>query len=253
MFDLYRKIEEDISLLDRRALFAMVYTAVGLTCTFYFKNADFVMSAVRGTALESTANAVFMSEANNLPALSYWVLVVLIFYVAIPMLAIRFLFREKPSKYGLKLTAERGFWPLLGKCVALMLPVVYLMSLTDGFAAKYPFFKVFNGEPYLGSALPAWEAIYFVQFFGLEFFFRGFLLHSLKPALGIYSVFVMTVPYCMIHFGKPMPETLAAIFAGVFLGWLSYKNGNIWLGLALHCFVAFSMDILALHNKGLLF
>ena len=91
-----------------------------------------------------------------------------------------------------------------------------------------------------------------MQFFGLEFFFRGFLLHSLKPSLGPYAIFVMTVPYCMIHFGKPMPETFAAIFAGVFLGWLSFKNGNIWMGLVLHCTVALSMDVLALYNKGLL-
>jgi membrane protease YdiL (CAAX protease family) len=92
-----------------------------------------------------------------------------------------------------------------------------------------------------------------LQFFGLEFFFRGFLLHSLKPSLGIYSIFVMTVPYCMIHFAKPLPETFAAIFAGIFLGWLSYRNGNIWMGFVLHCFVALSMDVMALLNKGLLF
>jgi membrane protease YdiL (CAAX protease family) len=127
------------------------------------------------------------------------------------------------------------------------------MSLTAGFAAKYPFLKVYDGDPYLSSTLIVWELIYFLQFFGLEFFFRGFLLHSLKPTLGLYSIFAMTVPYTMIHFQKPMPEAFAAIFAGIFLGWLSFKNGNIWMGLVLHCTVAFSMDILALLNKGLLF
>jgi membrane protease YdiL (CAAX protease family) len=134
-----------------------------------------------------------------------------------------------------------------------MLPLVYLMSLTSGFSAKYPFLHIYDGSTYLGWTFVCWELIYFVQFFGLEFFFRGFLLHSLKPSLGPYAIFVMTVPYCMIHFGKPMPETFAAIFAGIFLGWLSFKNGNIWMGLALHCTVALSMDVLALYNKGLLF
>ena len=89
--------------------------------------------------------------------------------------------------------------------------------------------------------------------FGLEFFFRGFLVHSLKPSLGAYAIFAMTVPYTMIHFQKPMAEAFAAIMAGIFLGWLSWRNGNIWMGLVLHCTVAFSMDILALYNKGLLF
>ena len=54
-------------------------------------------------------------------------------------------------------------------------------------------------------------------------------------------------------FQKPMAEAFAAVIAGVFLGWLSFRNGTIWMGLILHCTVAFSMDILALYNKGLLF
>jgi len=57
----------------------------------------------------------------------------------------------------------------------------------------------------------------------------------------------------MIHFQKPMAECFAAIMAGIFLGWISYRNGTIWLGLVLHCTVAFSMDLFALNNKGLLF
>jgi len=134
-----------------------------------------------------------------------------------------------------------------------MLPLVYLMSLTAGFAAKYPFLKVYNGDPYLSTTLLVWELVYFLQFFGLEFFFRGFMVHSLKPSLGFYSIFAMTVPYTMIHFQKPMAETFAAVIAGLFLGWISYRNGTIWLGLVLHCSVAFSMDILALWNKGILF
>ena len=134
-----------------------------------------------------------------------------------------------------------------------MLPIVYVVSQTSGFSAKYPFLHIRNDAPYLGWTLVIWELIYFAQFFGLEFFFRGFLINSLKPALGKYAIFVMTVPYCMIHFGNPPAETFAAIIAGVFLGWLSYRSGSILLGLILHCTVAVSMDVLALHNKGQLF
>ncbi len=175
------------------------------------------------------------------------------FYFIIPALFVRYVQKRKLSEIGLALSIENGFFKLLVVCIAIMLPLVYLMSLTGSFSAKYPFLQVYNGDPYLSSTLLIWEMVYFLQFFGLEFFFRGFLVHSLKPSLGIYSIFAMMVPYCMIHFQKPMPETFAAIFAGIFLGWLSYKNGNIWLGLVLHCAVAFTMDILALYAKGLLF
>jgi membrane protease YdiL (CAAX protease family) len=60
----------------------------------------------------------------------------------------------------------------------------------------------------------------------------------------------MTVPYCMIHFGKPLPETLGAIFAGLFLGTVSLWTRSIWLGTALHISVAVSMDLAALYYKG---
>jgi hypothetical protein len=59
-------------------------------------------------------------------------------------------------------------------------------------------------------------------------------------------------PYCMIHFGKPMPESLAAIIAGVVLGFLSIKNNSIVLGFLIHCSVGMAMDMASLWNKGFL-
>jgi uncharacterized protein len=253
MRNLIERITTDFSLLDRRAVFALLYTAVGLTAIFYLKNPETALAILKGSRFEPMADVIISPAASNLPALGWWVVVVTIFYVFIPAVAIRYLYRESLADYGLNLRIEPGFARLFAMAIAIMLPLVYLMSLTESFSAKYPFLKICDGEPYIGTTLIIWELIYFVQFFGLEFFFRGFLVHSLKPALGIYSIFAMTVPYTMIHFGKPPAETMAAIAAGVFLGWLSYRNGNIWMGLLLHCTVAFSMDVLALYNKGLLF
>lgn len=242
----------DFSLLDRKAIFALIYTSVGLTGIHYLKDQEFISRILAGTRLDWFGTLITRNNENNLPGLAWWVLIVTIFYVAIPACWI-LTRRERLADYGLRMTLEAGFGRLLAASLGVMLPLVYLMSLTESFTSKYPFLKIYDGEPYLGTTLLAWELIYFVQFFGLEFFFRGFLVHSLKPSLGIYSIFVMTVPYCMIHFGKPPAETLSAIAAGVFLGWLSYRNGNIWMGLILHCAVAFSMDVLALYNKGQLF
>lgn len=252
MLEIYRSIKNDLAQLDRKAVFALAYTAFGLSCIFYFKSPEFLAAWLRGTYIEDLGNTIVLSEANNFPSLAYWVVIVSIFYFVIPAIAIKFLFKENLQDFGLRLQIEDGFGKVFLICSALILPLVYAMSLTSGFASKYPFFQVYNGDHYLGSMFFAWELIYFIQFFGLEFFFRGFLVHSLRPALGLYSIFVMTVPYCMIHFGKPMPETFAAISAGIFLGWLSLRDGSIWLGLALHCTVAFTMDVFALYNKGLL-
>ena len=253
MLEILRNMRVDFSVLDRRAVSALVYTAVGLTCIAYLKNPEYLNRLLSETPFAEVGEAAVFPADNNLPALLWWVIVSVFFYFVVPAILVTFVQKRNLSEIGLSFSIESGFIKLLIVCIAVMLPLVYLMSVTASFSAKYPFLQIYNNEPYLGWTLLVWELAYFAQFFGLEFFFRGFLLHSLKPALGLYSIFAMTVPYTMIHFQKPMAETFAAIFAGIFLGWLSYKNGNIWLGLVLHCAVAFSMDILALYNKGLLF
>lgn len=253
MLEIARQLRDDIAPLDRRAVFALVYAAIGLTCITYLKDPKYLATILSNTRFTNIGIEAANPTDNNLYSLVWWVFVSVTFYFVIPALFVRFVQKRKLGEIGLALSIENGFFKLLVVCIAIMLPLVYLMSLTGSFSSKYPFLRVYNGDPYLSSTLLIWELVYFLQFFGLEFFFRGFLVHSLKPSLGVYSIFVMMVPYCMIHFQKPMPETFAAIFAGIFLGWLSYKNGNIWLGLVLHCAVAFTMDILALYAKGLLF
>ena len=73
---------------------------------------------------------------------------------------------------------------------------------------------------------------------------------GLKNRFGFYSIFIMTIPYCMIHFGKPMPETIGAIIAGLILGTLSMKSRSILLGVLIHYSIAISMDMCALWRKG---
>ena len=216
MLEILDHIKRDVAALDRRAVIALVYAGVGLTANYYLKNQESVAAFLNGTRLESFGQRIAYSPENNLPALAWWVGVVTVFYFIVPLLIIKFVWNEDPTDYGLRLSVEPGFWKLLAACAGVMLPLVFLMARTAGFAAKYPFLHIYNGEPYIGRTLFYWELIYFVQFFGLEFFFRGFLVHSLKRSLGLYSIFVMTVPYCMIHFGKPpakrLPRSARAYF-----------------------------------------
>jgi membrane protease YdiL (CAAX protease family) len=62
----------------------------------------------------------------------------------------------------------------------------------------------------------------------------------------------MMLPYCMIHFTKPLPEACASIVAGLALGLMSLKTRSIWLGAALHITVALSMDLASLARQGFL-
>lgn len=252
MLEIARQFRTDLGQLDRKAIFALLYAAVGLTLIFYLKDPKFLNLLLANTPLAHIGIEAEYPTTSNLYGLLWWAYISVFFYVIPPLLYVLLVQKRKFSDIGLAAKVEPGFLKLLGVCVAIMLPLVYLMSLTQSFSTKYPFLQFYEVDPNMGTTLLIWELAYFLQFFGLEFFFRGFLVHSLKPSLGFYSVLVMMVPYVMIHFQKPMAETFAAIFAGLFLGWISYKNGTIWLGLILHCVVALSMDILALYSKGII-
>ena len=58
----------------------------------------------------------------------------------------------------------------------------------------------------------------------------------------------MIVPYCMIHYGKPMAETFGAIGAGMILGTIAMRTRSIWGGVAIHVGVAWTMDLLAVNQ-----
>lgn len=252
MLEILDHIRTDIRQLDGRAVFALIYAAAGLTAINFLRDPAALNFILSGTSWAWVGQEALYPTDNNLYELVWWVFVNLLFYVAIPAIVVKGVQKRELREIGLARHIEPGFAKLLVVCVCIMLPLTYLMSLTHAFEAKYPFLKVWNGE-YWSRTLLIWEVVYGLQFFGLEFFFRGFLVHSLKPSLGAYSILAMMVPYTMIHFQKPPAEAFAAILAGIFLGWISYCNGTIWLGLILHLTVAFSMDIFALHNKGLLF
>jgi membrane protease YdiL (CAAX protease family) len=167
----------------------------------------------------------------------------------VPCLIIRLVFRERISDYGIKLQGFLAGWWLYLVMLAVVLPLVYLVSFRESFLLTYPYYRLNADEPFWPH-LWCWEALYLTSFFFLEFFFRGFMIHGAKHRLGAYAILPMTVPYCMIHFGKPLPETLGSIIAGLALGFMSLKTRSIWMGTALHVTVAVTMDVLALSHAG---
>jgi membrane protease YdiL (CAAX protease family) len=181
--------------------------------------------------------------------LTWWAAVCLLAYVGVPLAVVRFLFRERPRDYGLKLGGALADFPVYVLFMALAGPAIVLASAGSHFQQTYPFYHPAAGEGAWPN-LVRWELLYTAQFFGVEFFFRGFLVHGLKHRFGPYAIFVMVVPYCMLLFGKPLPEALVSILGGVALGFMSLRTRSIWLGTALHVGVAWSMDAASLWRQG---
>lgn len=184
----------------------------------------------------------------------YWVGWRVMGFFLLPMLLIFALPGERLRDYGLQVKGMTEHLWIYGVLFAIVFAAVVVASYTPSFRFHYPFpwarSAPAGGVP--GAMLVSWELMYAAQFFALEFFFRGFMLHSLKRSMGAYAIFAMLVPYTMIHFGKPIPETLGAFAAGLVLGTLALATRSIWCGVFIHVSVAWSMDLLSLFQKGTL-
>src|SRR5262249_28598266 len=150
---------------------------------------------------------------------------------------------ERIRDYGWSVAGLRRHARVYGALYLLVLPILIGASFSKAFQHTYPFYR---GAARSWTDFLIWEGLYGFQFVTLEFFFRVFLLFALRRALGAYSIFVMIVPYCIIHWHKPIAEVLGAIAAGTVLGTLALRARSIWLGVAIHIGVALTMDVLSL-------
>ena len=233
---------------DWKTVWVLIVAAVALTGQNFWQN---VVIAEPDTQ-PGWVKISKLSEWTHLPprllSVLAFALGCVVWYTVPAVLVVKLVFRERVRDYGVKLAGWSSGWKIYLVFVAVMVPLVVVFSSEQRFLDLYPFYKWQAADGW--ERLLIWEAAYALQFMGLEFFFRGFLVHGLKHRFGVYSVFVMTVPYCMIHFGKALPECLASIIAGIALGLMSLKTRSVWLGAALHISVAWGMDTCSLWRKG---
>ncbi len=137
------------------------------------------------------------------------------------------------------LGGPRGAWfaPVVA-CWSALLPLLWFASRRPGLRTLYPVI-----EPSLSASWLSYVAILMVTLLTVEFFFRGFLLFGLTSRFGNVGVWLMTVPYALIHLHKPPLEAFASVPGGVALGILALTTGSIWPGLVLHLGVALTLEI----------
>lgn len=177
----------------------------------------------------------------------WWALMSIVVRMMIPCGLIWFFLKDEIKNYGYRLVGVTNHAKIYLLLFAGMVPIVYAVSLTESFQRKYPFYK----QAMLGwDHFIIYQLCYGVQFIALEAFFRGFMIFALFKRFGYYSLPIMTIPYCMIHFGKPVPETLGAILAGLALGYLALKSKSWFYGGLLHWSVGITMDLLAIMHRG---
>jgi uncharacterized protein len=240
----WRWIDEeyrDRSLPDVRMYWILVTVAICLVLPRYFGTADFITKFPAARALFAT-----LPYPDLWPRL-YWAAFKFVNYFAVPALCIRFILRERVRDHGFALRREGRIWLLYVGMFLLVLPMTWGVSFTEAFVRTYPKYRAAGDS--LGQ-FALWGVAYGFQFFMLEFFFRGFGLFAMARHVGSTSIFIMVVPYAMIHLSKPLPETLGSIITGIALGTIALRTRSIYGGVLVHCAVAWSMDTFALMRQG---
>ncbi|MEO1054866.1 MAG: CPBP family intramembrane glutamic endopeptidase [Bacteroidota bacterium] len=158
--------------------------------------------------------------------------------------------KEKANFYGL--TTEnvnfKPYWAMF----FIVCPFIFAASFLPDFLKQYPIYKYAQGhllahhlEVDEWVPISIFETTYLSGFLHIELFFRGFLILGLARYLDKDVVLPMAATYAVLHFGKPLGETIGSIFGGYILGIVALYSRNIWGGIFIHIGVAFFMEAFA--------
>jgi membrane protease YdiL (CAAX protease family) len=235
--------------IDYRPMVALTLVAFVQTFQEYYGRPDFYLRGIYGVIDRYTRahpGSIFnLHVYDELYMRAWWGLTRVGGYLLPLAVWPLFFRRDSLLDFGLRGRGFRAHAWIYALCVVVMVPILMLVSRLPDFADYYPMYKL-AGRSWFDFL--AWDGIYLAQFFTLEIYFRGFWLRAMRT-FGSGAIFSMVVPYCMIHYGKPYHEAMAAVIAGVVLGSLSMKTRSIYAGFLVHATVAVLNDVLALSRR----
>jgi membrane protease YdiL (CAAX protease family) len=236
---------------DYRSMACLLLVAVTLTIQDYYGGRSFYqgnLEPLLETLQARGVSFIDLGTYRDLYSQLWWAGARVLGYTIVPIVVWKVAFKEDSIlDMGLRTQGFSAHLWIYGLCLVVVLAAMALLSKQRDFLDYYPFYKLAHRSWF---DLLTWEAAYLLQFFALEFYFRGFMLSALRRTMGSTAIFVMAVPYCMIHYGKPYLEAHGAIVAGVVLGSLAMRTRSIYAGFLVHITVAGLMDYLALASRS---
>lgn len=233
---------------DREAAVVLLTATVLLLVFSYWGRAGYYNSSGLVNWVSRTIGGP-LADYPRVGGYLWWGLASLLLRLLVPLAIIVWVLKRRSVEFGYRIRGIAQHIPAYLVLYLAMLPLLIWASTFESFKDFYPFYdRAAEG----GVAFWMYELGYGLQFVGLEAFFRGFLTFGLVRRFGMLSIVVMTVPYTMIHFGKPVQEATVAIFAGLALGYLALRSRSFVPGIFLHVSVALTMDLLVLWRTGAL-
>jgi len=233
---------------DREATIVLLGSIVLLLLFFYWGRIGFYNSSGLMEWVAENVGGVF-GEHPDVGGFLWWGIMSILLLTLAPLAIGVWVVGRTPQDYGYRFRGTARHLPMYGVFYLAMLPLLFWASSWSSFQETYPFY---NDAAEGGVGYWLYALGYAAQFVGVEAFFRGFMTFGLLRRFGSFAIPIMTIPYVMIHFAKPMPEAVAAIFAGLLLGYMAVKSMSFVPGVLLHIAVAITMDLLVLWRIGAL-
>ncbi|MBI5958022.1 MAG: CPBP family intramembrane metalloprotease, partial [Chloroflexi bacterium] len=162
--------------------------------------------------------------------------------VGIPIILIRWVFKQPLSLYGLGLP-PRHRWRLAVQTFLFVtlvsLPFFWFGSRIGAMRDLYPLYRSFDNT----GQFILYELSYLPFFIAIEFIFRGYLLFGLAGVqdseahdtgisgpfyFGRYALLIQMLSYTAWHLGKPALELWGTLVWGLTAGATAYTIRSIW-------------------------
>jgi len=223
--------------LERRTTLTTIVGAVVLILFLYHGRPRHFLSLFAGAIAHLPKDQAALLSYAYTHAMSF----VLLFAIPALLVVVVFVFKDKLSDYGINWRGSGRETGIAFLLYLAFLPLLIWISHSAPFQAAYPKLAMIENR---AGLFCAYEVLYLLKWFSWEFFFRGFLLFSFAKKFGEHAVLFSTLPFVIVHFGKPEAEIFGAIFAGFLLCRLSLTGRSIFPGVLLHFLVAGTMDFL---------
>ncbi len=132
--------------------------------------------------------------------------------------------------------------------------IVFYASFNQEFLDQYP---TLSG-PFIQNAfglskntlVSLYEIVYILDFINVELLMRGLMVIGLAGVIGRHAILPTTIVYVLLHFERPIAESIGALFGGYALGIIAYKSRNILGGCMIHMGIAGLMELFAFLHKN---
>lgn len=191
-------------------------------------------------AIKEKLRAKFGSERG----LTAWVIMVkmagFILLGVIPALLITFELDKSLTDYGAgQMTPAAWSWMIVLSLLILILNFFYGRRPKN--YNTYPLIREKKWSLGLAFLSLLTSTLFIVSY---EFFFRGFLLFSCIPLMGVeVAVMLNVVLYSFAHIHKGMQETIGSVPFGILLCYVTLTTGSFWAIMVTHIVLSLSADI----------